>query len=74
MRIDDYFQQVHQCIARSSLVQLSTVNYEKRGTYEGFIRGELRCIDGSVLHIREFLDVETAVERLMYAYQYMAPD
>lgn len=28
--------------------------------------------DGSVLYLREFVDVETAEERLMYAYQYMA--
>ena len=74
MRIDAYFQQGQQCIAQSSFIQLSTMNYEKWGTYEGFIRGELSCIDGSVLHLREFLDVETTVERLMYAYQYMAPD
>jgi hypothetical protein len=27
-----------------------------------------------MLHLREFLDVETTIERLMYAYQYMAAD
>ena len=74
MRIDDYFQEIQQCVARSSIVQRSTVNYEKRGVYEGFIRGELYCLDGSVLHLREFLDVETTVERLVYAYQYMTVD
>ena len=52
-------------------MQLSNVTYETRGSYEGFIRGELYFVDSSVLHLREFLDVEITVERLMYAYQYM---
>ena len=28
-------------------------------------------VDASILHLREFVDVETAVERLLYVYQYM---
>jgi hypothetical protein len=28
-------------------------------------------VDASVLHLREFVDVETDVERLLYVYQYM---
>jgi len=39
--------------------------------YEGFIRGEIYCVDASVLHLREFVDVEITVERLLYVYQYM---
>jgi len=35
---------------------------------QGCIRGELYFIDGSILHVREFLDVETTMERLTYAY------
>ncbi len=53
------------------MVQLSDVSYKKRGSYEGFIRGELCFVDGSILHLREFVDVEISVDRLMYAYQYI---
>ncbi len=53
------------------MVQLSNVTYDKRGTHEGFIRGDLLFVDGSVLYLREFVDVETTVDRLAYAYQYM---
>lgn len=28
-------------------------------------------MDGSILYLREFVDVEMEVERLMYVYQYM---
>ena len=31
-------------------------------------------MDGSMLHIREFVNVTGAVERQTYAYQYMAAD
>jgi hypothetical protein len=46
------------------------MTYDKRGTHEGYMRGELFFVDASVLHVREFVDVETTVERLLYVYQY----
>jgi len=52
-------------------VQSSSITYDKRSTHEGFIRGEVYFVDASVLHLREFVDVETTVERLLYVYQYM---
>lgn len=46
--------------------------YDKRSTHTGFIRGELYFVDGSILHVREYVDVETKVDRLMYVYHYMS--
>ena len=71
MLIEDYFQQIRQTIDGCHAVQSSAVTYDKRGTHEGYIRGELHFEDGSILHLREFVDVETLVERLTYVYQYM---
>ncbi len=71
MRIEAYFRQIEQTIEACLVVQLSNVTYEKRGTHEGFIRGELYFIDGSTLHLREFVDVEITEDRVMYVYQYM---
>jgi hypothetical protein len=70
LRIEDYFLQIREVIEQCS-ASLTNVTYDKRGTYEGFIRGEIQFVDGSRLHFREFVDVETEVERLVYAYQYM---
>jgi hypothetical protein len=53
------------------VVQLSDISYIKRGSYEGLIRGEFHFVDESKLHLREFVDVETTTDRLMYAYQYV---
>lgn len=71
MRIEGYFRQIEKIIEACLVVQLSNVTYEKRGTHEGFIRGDLYFIDGSTLHLREFVDVEIIEDRVMYVYQYM---
>ncbi|GAK51071.1 genome sequencing data, contig C329 [Candidatus Moduliflexus flocculans] len=73
MRIDAYFRIIQELIASSHIVLLSNITYEQRGAFEGFIRGELTFVDGSLLHIREFVDVERSIEWLMYAYQYLNP-
>lgn len=71
MQIEAYFQQIRHTLEACPVVQASNVTYDKRTTHTGFIRGELHLIDDSVLHIREFVDVETTVEKLMYVYHYM---
>lgn len=71
MQIEVYFRQIREAIEACPVVQSSSMTYDKRGTQEGLIRGEVYFIDESVLHLREFVDVETIVERLTYVYQYM---
>ena len=71
MRIEAYFQQLRDLVDACPVVQSSSITYDKRSTHEGFIRGEIYFVDASVLHLREFVDVEITVERLLYVYQYM---
>lgn len=71
MPIERYFERLQAIIEACPVLQTFSVTYDKRSTYEGFIRGELAFVDGSVLHLREFVDVETGIERLIYVYQYM---
>lgn len=71
MLIADYFQGIRGTIAACDVVHSSNVAYDQRTDYVGFIRGEVYLLDGSVLHFREFVNVETVVERYTYAYQYM---
>ena len=72
--IEDYFRQVETLIATASIVHSSSITYDKRSTYIGFIRGEIYFLDGSQLHLREFVNVEHGIERYMYAYHYQRPD
>ncbi|NJN96972.1 MAG: hypothetical protein HC875_24190 [Anaerolineales bacterium] len=72
MRIELYFQQIRETVETCLIVQSSNITYDKRGTHAGFAHGELYFADGSTLHLREFVDVETHINRLMYVYQYMS--
>lgn len=72
--IEDYFRLVETYLVAASIVHSASMTYDKRSTYIGFIRGVLYFLDGSQLHIREFVNVENGVERYMYAYHYQRPD
>ncbi|MBD2194828.1 MULTISPECIES: toxin-antitoxin system TumE family protein [Calothrix] len=74
MLIEDYFQQIQILIESSQIVQLFNIEPEKRGMYEGFIRGKLEFEDNSLLHLREFVYVEISIDRKMYSYQYMSSE
>ena len=71
MRIEDYFQRLRDSVESCPAAQAFEVAYDKRSTYEGFIRGAVYFLDGSTLHLREFVDAEISPQRLMYVYQYM---
>jgi len=73
LRIDAYFQWIRDIIEACPTVQSFSLSFDKRSTYEGYVRAELYFTDGSVLHVREYLDVEATVDRLMYVYQYVDP-
>jgi hypothetical protein len=55
-------------------VHSSSITYDERSTYIGFIRGSIYFLDGSILHLREFVDVQLGIERYMYAYHYQRLD
>jgi len=69
--IEDYFHQLSEVIESCTLVQSFNLIPETRGESEGFIRGIINLTDGSLLYLREFVNVETSISREMYSYQYM---
>ena len=72
--IDSYFRQFDALIAAAGIVHSSSITHDKRSTFVGFTRGSVYFLDGSVLHIREFVTVQHGAERYMYAYHYQRPD
>jgi hypothetical protein len=72
--IEDYFRQVEALITGTGIVHSSSLTYDKRSTYIGFIRGSVYFLDSSVLHLREFVNVQHGVERYVYAYHYQRSD
>ncbi|AOY80745.1 DUF6516 family protein [Moorena producens JHB] len=74
MLIEDYFDQIDILLSSSSIVKGLTIERDKRGMYEGFIRGKINFQNNSLLHFREFVYVEIFIDRKMYSYQYMNYD
>lgn len=72
--IEDYFREIASVIDSAAHVRGSSVTYDKRTAHIGFLKGSLYFADGSVLHIREYVNVHDVVERYMYVYQYQNPD
>jgi hypothetical protein len=72
--IEDYFRQIATLIATAGIIHSSSITYDRRSTSIGFIRGEISFLDGSQLHLREFVNVERGTERYMYAYHYQRPN
>ncbi|MGL5832508.1 MAG: toxin-antitoxin system TumE family protein [Waterburya sp.] len=71
MLIEIYFQQIQNLIESCKNVKLFNLDFDKRGLYEGFIKGKIDYKDDSLIHLREFVYVEITVDRKMYSYQYM---
>jgi hypothetical protein len=71
LSIDAYFARIQEVIASSALVIQSDAQFGKRGEETGYIRGNLIFRDGTLLHFREYIDLEDGLERLMYSYHYM---
>ncbi len=72
--IERYFRDIDRLLANSSVIHATSLNFDKRSTYVGFIRGEIYFLDGSRLHVREFVNVERGIERYSYAYHYQSAD
>ena len=71
MLIEDYFQRIKILIESSEIVRIFDMEIDKRGMYEGLIRGKIDFKYNTVLHFREFIYVEIDLDRKMYSYQYM---
>ena len=55
--IEDYFRWIETLVANASTVRFFNITYDKRSTYIGFIRGSIYFLDGSPLHLREFVSM-----------------
>ncbi len=68
--IEDYFHHLEALITRTRTVIATSVTYDKRSASIGFVRDELFFLDGSRLHLREYVNVEPMIDRYTYSYHY----
>ena len=71
MRITEYFCQLENMIDRFPIIQSRSITCDERSEFIGFIQGILYFSDGSVLHIKEFVNVEREFDRHKYGYHFI---
>jgi hypothetical protein len=71
LSVDRYFSQVRALLGACAVASTWTMTDEQRTASTGFLRARVEFIDDSVLHIREYLDLDAAESRLMYSYTYL---
>jgi len=69
--IEEYFARIRDFLNSLAIAQKFELETEARADYIGFIRGIVYFQDGTILHIREFVDIELSIDRGKYSYQYM---
>jgi len=74
LSIEAYLESLLDAIGAAPMVAVSDVALDKRGPQVGLIRGDIYFVDGSLLHFRELIDLESAPGRLMYSYHYQRAD
>jgi len=74
LSIEAYLESLLEAIGVAPMVAVSDVALDKRGPQVGLIRGDIYFVDGSLLHFRELIDLESAPGRLMYSYHYQRAD
>lgn len=75
--IDEYVQAIEAAVAAlANLTSGSTIYKDERDADLIFLRGEVKFIDGSQLHFREFVQLlqEQSPNRYKYAYHYQRAD
>ena len=72
--IDVYFASLLKIVAASPAVNSSSITLDQRSANIGLVRGEIYFLDGSVLHVREFVNTQSGVERYMYVFHYRRAD
>ena len=73
MLIDEYFDQLENVIHSSGSIYSSAITRDKRSEFTGYFRADLYFLDGSSLHVREFVFTSSEIARDTYAYHYQPP-
>ena len=77
MSLRNYLASFHENIQKLEdygYTESIAIREEIRPNKQAIINGKISFVDGSVLHIKEYIDTKYKIERLSYAYQYQDRD
>ena len=73
MFLPDYLKAFRQAVGKINdygFAESIDIRKEIRAAKQAVINAKIVLVDGSVLHIKEFIDAKYTVEKITYAYQY----
>jgi hypothetical protein len=77
MSLLNYLATFHEGIQKLEdygYAESTEIREEIRPNKQAVIKGKIVLVDGSVLHIKEYIDAKYKIERVSYAYQYQDRD
>ena len=77
MLLHDYLELFRQAIEKVEdygYAESIAINEEIRPNKQAIIKAKVVLIDGSVLHINEYIDAKYTIQKVSYAYQYQNKD
>ncbi len=74
MQVVDYASRLRSDILETPQVISHSLSYEDRPPIAGIVTGSAKFVDRSVLHFKEFLQLNPTVTRIKYAYHYVSSD
>ena len=72
--VQTYFEKTRKTIEKYGLVSSYSLILEERSPRLGYVRGEIKLIDKSILHFREFIDLTKKKFKDDYSYHYQKED
>lgn len=72
--VQAYFEKIRKAIEKCGIITSHSLLLEERSYRLGYVRGEIKLIDGSILHFREFIDLTKEKFKDDYSYQYQKED
>lgn len=73
MSLRDYLSDFHRALGRIEdygFVESIDIKEEIRAGKQVVIKAKVILVDGSILHVREYIDAKYKIDKINYAYQY----
>ena len=77
MSLRDYLVFFHRAVERIDnygFAESIDIKEERRAAKQAIIKSKIILVDGSVLHVKEYIDAKYTIEKVNYAYQYQDSD
>ena len=73
MSLDEYldlFRKAMEKFEKYGYADIIEIREEVRANKQAILIAKVALIDGSILHIKEYIDAKYGIDRVSYAYQY----